>query len=79
MDRTTHVQLVICVCAYNENRSMIEKSLFGIYCSLRKFRERNIHSSNIVVMVIFDGIEQVNHKGDQDEESILTFFKRIDA
>lgn len=64
---------MICICAYNEDKGMLKNSLNGIYDSLQVFREKaGILPEQIVVVVIFDGIENLR-RGDHDED-IITFF-----
>lgn len=57
---------------------MLKESLDGVYESLKTFREvAGIHSEQIVVTVIFDGIENVK-TGDFDED-IITLFDEYDV
>jgi hypothetical protein len=56
---------------------MLKESLDGVYDSLETFQKvAGINSEQIVVTVIFDGIENVK-RGDFDED-ILTMFDEYD-
>lgn len=47
---------------------------------MKQFRRSGgISSNQIVVLVIFDGIEKVNNSEKDKQESILSFFERIDV
>ena len=53
-------KLAICITVYYESRSQLEKTINGIYQDLNIFKNNNIEPYQIVVIVIFDGIEKLN-------------------
>lgn len=66
-------KLAICICVYNEEKRMLIESLDNIYNNLEAFKTvAGIDSEQIVVTVIFDGIESVS-RGDFDEDMITLF------
>lgn len=50
------MEMAICVCMYNEDRSMLQNTLQGIGENLVKLYQQGIDPDKIVVVIIQDGI-----------------------
>lgn len=50
------IQILICVCMYNESRNAINLTLNGIYNNLRHFKEAGFSTGDIAVVLMQDGI-----------------------
>jgi len=66
-------KLAICITVYNETRSQLEKTILGIYSDLKTFKTNGISPFEILVIVIYDGIEKLNVEGGTDESMIQMF------
>ena len=63
---TRRIKLAICICVYSEPKSMLKGTIKGIQESYKYFLERaGILPHEIILTVIFDGIEKVNNSKDQ--------------
>lgn len=72
------MKLAICVCVYSESKSMLKSTLRGIQENYRLFeKEAGILEHEIIIIVIFDGIEKMNNSADQTE-NMTTLFHEID-
>ena len=72
------IKLAICICVYSEAKHMLKSTIKGIQESNKDFLQRaGIMSHEIIVVVIFDGIEHLNNSKDQTE-NMISFFNEID-
>ncbi|KRX08247.1 hypothetical protein PPERSA_01177 [Pseudocohnilembus persalinus] len=60
MERESKIQMLVCITQYNEDYSMLERSLGGVAQNIAEFEKLGLSSRNIVVVVIQDGIEKTN-------------------
>lgn len=75
---TRRIKLAICICVYSEPKSMLKGTIKGIQESYKYFLERaGILPHEIILTIIFDGIEKVNSSKDQTE-NMISFFNEID-
>lgn len=65
------VKLAICVCAYSEDSTMLQKTLTGILNNYEHFEKAGISPEEIAVVFMFDGIEKVH-------DSMEIFFTNMD-
>jgi hypothetical protein len=73
-----HIKLAICICVYSEPKHMLKTTIKGIQESNKEFLSKaGIMSHEIIVVVIFDGIEHLNSSKDQTE-NMISFFNEID-
>ena len=66
-------KLSICITVYNESRSQLEKTIQGIYSELDTFKTNGISPFEILVIVVYDGIEKLNVTGGTDDSMIQMF------
>lgn len=52
--------MLICITMYNENKSVFEDTLNGIYKNLKKFKSVGIPNEDIAVIVLVDGITSMH-------------------
>ena len=72
------IKLAICICVYSEPKFMLKNTIKGIQESYKPFLEKaGILPHEIIITVIFDGIEKINNSNDQTE-NMISFFKEKD-
>lgn len=54
--RVNGIEIAICVCMYSEDKSMLKRTMRGIFNNIRKFIQTGTASNRIGVFVIMDGI-----------------------
>jgi chitin synthase len=60
-------RICVCVTIYNESRKDLEESLDGLLENLSIFKkELKIHNHEMVVVVVFDGIDRMRTSKDKD-------------
>ena len=75
---TRRIKLAICICVYSEPKHMLKSTIKGIQASYKYFlEEAGILPHEIILTVIFDGIEKINSSKDQTE-NMISFFNEID-
>ncbi|CAK71278.1 unnamed protein product (macronuclear) [Paramecium tetraurelia] len=76
--RENPIKVMICITMYSEPLSELQKSLQGIQESLQEFYENDILPQQIVVVVIYDGIENIRNQADENnnnqEGDIIPYF-----
>ncbi|EAR99426.2 chitin synthase (macronuclear) [Tetrahymena thermophila SB210] len=71
-------KMIICVTMYNEPRKELEETLDGIVSNISTFKEEcNISNNEILVIVVYDGIDRMNASKDSDD-SMLDYFSTWD-
>ncbi|KAL4487126.1 hypothetical protein ABPG72_001578 [Tetrahymena utriculariae] len=71
-------KLAICITMYNEARKELESSLDGILRNMKHFKKNlGIQNEEIVVVVIYDGIDKINNEKDPDD-NMIEYFKLWD-
>ncbi|CAD8054076.1 unnamed protein product [Paramecium primaurelia] len=72
------VKVMICITMYSEPLQELQKSLKGILDSLDEFYQDGILPNQILVVVIYDGIENIRNQGDENgnnqEGDIIPYF-----
>ncbi|CAD8134467.1 unnamed protein product [Paramecium octaurelia] len=63
------IKVMICITMYSEPLSELQKSLQGIQESLLEFYENDILPHQIVVVVIYDGIENIRNQADENDNN----------
>ncbi len=71
-------RLAICVTVYNETRDQLEHTLDGLIKGLHRFKDKGIDFYEIVVIVIFDGIDKMC-VDKSNEKSMLKLFSKYDS
>lgn len=63
---------------YNEARKELEETLDGIVSNIATFKDEcNISNNEILVIVVYDGIDRMNASKDSDD-SMLDYFTTWD-
>ncbi|KAL4456937.1 hypothetical protein ABPG74_014575 [Tetrahymena malaccensis] len=71
-------KMIICVTMYNEPRKELEETLDGIVSNISTFKQEcNISNNEILVIVVYDGIDRMNSSKDSDD-SMLDYFSTWD-
>ena len=69
-----NIKVAICITVYSEDKRMLKKTLEGIKNNYEEFYEKAaIHSHQIVVIIIFDGIEHLNNDKQSDKNMFNLF------
>jgi chitin synthase len=72
------IKLAICVCVYSEPKHMLKSTIKGIQESYKHFYQKaGIMSHEIILVVIFDGIEKVNNSKEQTD-NMISYFNEFD-
>ncbi len=72
------IKLAICICVYSEPKHMLKSTIKGIQQSYKYFLENaGIMPHQIILTVIFDGIEKINNSKDQTE-NMISYFNQMD-
>ncbi len=50
------IEIAICICMYNEDRSMLNNTLLGVGENIINLYNQGVDPDKIVVMVVQDGI-----------------------
>lgn len=70
--------IAVCITIYNESREQLEGTIDGVLANMKIFNERaNISSSEVVVVVIFDGIDKMNQSS-EEKHSMIEYFRDLD-
>ena len=69
--------MAICVTVYNETRDQLERTLDGLIKGITYFQQVKIKAHEIVVVVIFDGMDKLNND-ESNERSMLKKFQYYD-
>lgn len=78
MMRNLKIRVAICVTVYSEDKAMLKKTLEGIEKNYATFFDKaGIQSHEIVVVIMFDGIEFMNNDK-QSDRNMFNLFREFD-
>ena len=63
--------MAICICMYNEDRSMLQNTLLGVGENIVRLYNQGVDTDKIVVIIVQDGIQKMDH-------SILSLFEILE-
>ena len=54
------VEMATCICMYNENKEMLQNTLFGVAENIQKLSKMGVDHDQLPVFIIVDGIEKID-------------------
>ncbi|KRW98488.1 hypothetical protein PPERSA_03319 [Pseudocohnilembus persalinus] len=70
-ERGNRIKLIICVSATDEGNDKLDLTMKGIQNNMKHFQKQGIQPNEILVIVIFDGIDKINNNLDQKSENVF--------
>lgn len=68
---------MICITVYNETRDQLQLTIDGILKNLPHFKKAGVANHEIIVVVMYDGIEKLNNSSKPDE-NLFNMFDEFD-